>query len=76
MYITTKGVSVKTVISTLDLSQTPISYINLNRKRHAKQKLHQLRMFSLKCSPLGRAGAAAAPPPPFIDSRASRKDSI
>jgi len=32
-------------------------------------------MFSLKCSPLGRADPAAAPPP-FIDSIDSRKDSI
>ena len=42
---------------------------------HAERELHQLRMFSAKCSPLGRAGPTAAPPP-FIDNSANRKDSI
>jgi len=45
--------------------------VQLNTQR----ELHQLRMFSAKCSPLGRAGPTAAPPP-FIDNSANRKDSI
>jgi hypothetical protein len=51
-----------------------VTYINIVYVVKSRE-LHQLRRFSLKCSPLGLAGPAAAPPP-FIDNNASRKDSI